>query len=65
MKALIAAFALLSFVAATTIPVAAQAATKTTHQTTHKKSKKKHVAQNTKKPKKSHKHKTPTSKTTG
>jgi hypothetical protein len=66
MKALITAFALLSFVAATTIPYAAQAETKTTtHHTIHKKSKKKHVAQNTKKPRKSHKSKTPTAKTSG
>jgi hypothetical protein len=66
MKALITAFALLSFVAATTIPYAAQAETKTTHQTTHKKvSKKKHVAQNTKKVKKSHKRSTSTKKTSG
>ena len=65
MKALITAFALLSFVAASTVPVTARADT-TTHQTTHKKaSKKKHVAQNTKKVKKSHKKKPTPSKTTG
>jgi hypothetical protein len=51
MKALISALALLSFVAASTIPYVAQAQTNTTHQTTHKKSKKKHVA----KAKKTHK----------
>ena len=43
MKALISALALLSFVAASTIPYVAQAQT-STHQTTHKKAKKKHVA---------------------
>jgi len=52
MKALISALALLSFVAASTIPLAGEAQAQTkTHQTTHKKAKKKHVA----KAKKTHK----------
>jgi hypothetical protein len=51
MKALISALALLSFVAASTIPYVAQAQTKTHQTTTHKKSKKKHIA----KAKKTHK----------
>jgi hypothetical protein len=49
MKALITAFALLSFVAASTIPLATEAQAKTTH---HAKGTKKHVN------KVSHKHKT-------
>jgi hypothetical protein len=40
MKALVTAFALLSFVAATTIPYVASAATQTQHTTTKKKVKK-------------------------
>jgi Ni/Co efflux regulator RcnB len=44
MKALITAFALLSFVAATTVPYAAQAQTQQTHKPMTKKAKKKHVA---------------------
>jgi len=65
MKALITAFALLSFVAASTVPVTAQAET-TTHHVTHKKaSKKRHVAQNTKKIHKSHKRKSTPSKSAG
>jgi Ni/Co efflux regulator RcnB len=51
MKALISALALLSFVAASTIPVAAPAQAATTHKVVHKKAKKKHVA----KAKKTHK----------
>jgi Ni/Co efflux regulator RcnB len=45
MKALITAFALLSFVAASTVPLAAQAQTQTEiHKSTTKKAKKHHVA---------------------
>ena len=45
MKALITAFALLSFVAASTVPYAAQAQTQTEmHKSITKKAKKKHVA---------------------
>jgi Ni/Co efflux regulator RcnB len=50
MKALISALALLSFVAASTLPYAAPAQAATTHKVTHKKAKK-HVA----KAKKTHK----------
>jgi hypothetical protein len=48
MKALVTAFALLSFVAASTIPYAAQAQTKT-EQTAPKKKAKKHVKKASKK----------------
>jgi hypothetical protein len=44
MKALVTAFALLSFVAATTIPYVASAATQSAHPTTKKVVKKKHPA---------------------
>ena len=44
MKALLTAFALLSFVAASTVPVVAQAATEKSQQHTVKKGKKKTVA---------------------
>jgi hypothetical protein len=57
MKALITAFALLSFVAASTIPLAAQAQTQTTQpakktmkKKAHKSSHKKHTAKKMKKP---------------
>jgi hypothetical protein len=48
MKALVTAFALLSFVAASTVPVVAHAATKTEH-TAKKKVHKKHVKKVSKK----------------
>ena len=47
MKALVTAFALLSFVAAATVPYAASAAT-TQHQTKHHKKHVKHVVHHTK-----------------
>ena len=65
MKALISALALLSFVAASTIPMVgeAQAAQTKTHQVTHKKAKKKHVAKAKKTHKVSKKKKPATTKT--